>query len=820
MAREIRTGQSRVGVRAPQGGGRVSSTVASAGGGPRVSAVQADPQYGLRALAGALQNLSGALNTVVDQEMRVQAKKAERVSSEAGARWGLVGDIADLQLPTGDSIGEEAFRRSAIQAASANVELRAREEVDKLAQQFPGKPEAFRKALEERTPALLEGIDPSLAVGAANAISTLGQRYYVQADEDRKTYIKDQSRAAMVELSDAKVKSAAILARRGDLDGALSEVGGLAQTMADAGPVAGGGSGAFSLTDLSEIQIKATDKIRGDFLEGWVERTPNKRAALDGLRKGKTGNAAVDGVLAVSDPSLTDQMANRLEADIRAEETAARAAAALAKAEKAARRSVASDVVRDTVFALQAGKMPPSLADAKKLAAEFPDLASQVSVAETQREAAAEFSTLPALERENLLNQIAADPNMDRISIEFAQALNKRHKDLAGNPDRYSAAVDAGLVPPTPLDITDPTSVAARMGAADEIEARWGERTSGIRDDEIETIKTQLDGMTPEDQAATLGAMSSLMGDKFERVLPQIASKDPSTAMAAKLGQARPQLAAEVLRGRQLIKEGAVQSASADDYATAAQSMLGTALMHSPSAYAAVLESATALDAERRFGAGGTAKDSYDEDGFRQAITDITGGVYEYNGQAIIAPDPGVDEDTFEQVVQAIDDADLSTATDEGRAVLPTLSTGGRLTAEAFKKYATLESVGDGKYLVKVANGYALDPTTNQPFLFDWQANTRGAQARLAGEARSRRESLLPLGGGSNDDLGGGAGNDRLQDVVNVTGGGINPQLSVLLQRLLGRGSAPTYDPPGLTAEAVSALGIPAKKPRQEAKAD
>lgn len=48
---------------------------------------------------------------------------------------------------------------------------------------------------------------------------------------------------------------------------------------------------------------------------------------------------------------------------------------------------------------------------------------------------------------------------------------------------------------------------------------------------------------------------------------------------------------------------------------------------------------------------------------------------------------------------------------------------------------------------------------------------------------------------------------------VNTTGGGINPQLDVLAQRMLNRGG-PSYNPE-LTAEQAAALGIPTAEQRR-----
>ena len=50
---------------------------------------------------------------------------------------------------------------------------------------------------------------------------------------------------------------------------------------------------------------------------------------------------------------------------------------------------------------------------------------------------------------------------------------------------------------------------------------------------------------------------------------------------------------------------------------------------------------------------------------------------------------------------------------------------------------------------------------------------------------------------------------------VNTRGGGINPQLDVLIGRMLNRGSGSTYNPE-VSAEAASALGImPKPQPQQ-----
>jgi hypothetical protein len=809
MARQVPIGERRLGVEGVRGGG-----VARAYGAPRTGGPQAVRPFGMEALARAVERLGAPIEQEFRAQVRVAEAKASRESAQAGMTYGLEADPDDLQLPPGDTIGEEAFRRTALQAAGAKVEIKAREDVATLRQQFAGKPEDFKKALVERQSKFLGGLPPELSGDAMMAYERLGAAAYLDVDEERRALERDAARADLLRLTDQIGTSAAQLARAGRYEAAMEELTHLGEKTMAAGPVALGGSGALSLTEIEKQSLAAGEMIRSNFLEGWAERTPNKRAALQGLRTGRTGDPVADAVLAATPPDTLDQFTRVMEADIKAEESLARQearqAAALALAERTARLSLAKDVVRDSVFALQAGKVPPNLSEVAGIVGEFPELKSQLSAAMAQQEAAAEFVTLPPIQRQNILLDLKAQPEMDRQQIEFTQALEKRHTELAGASDKYAAAVDAGLVPPVPLDVADPTSIAARAEAADVIESTWGDRTSGIRDDEVAAIKDKLNTMTPEDQAATLGSLSTTLGDKFPRLLPQIAGKDPSLAMAAKVAPNEPALAGKVLQGRMLVKEGVVQAASPDTYAQTVKDKLGTALKHSPSGYAGVMEAAGYLEAARRFEAGNVDKDSYDEDGLSSAIDEITGGVFEYNGQPIIAPERGVDEDTFAEILGSIDDGDLSVADDAGRLMLPTMSTGAPLTAQAFRDYATLESAGDGKYLVRVANGYAMDPRTGQPFLFDWQGNTAGARRRLQDQTRTRREGLLGVG---DDDIAGNSGADRLAPGVGGTLSiPLNPQLGELLRRILtGDARPPAGENPPVTEEAARALGIPAR---------
>jgi hypothetical protein len=331
--------------------------------------------------------------------------------------------------------------------------------------------------------------------------------------------------------------------------------------------------------------------------------------------------------------------------------------------------------------------------------------------------------------------------------------------------------------------------------------------------------------MTSDEKAATFGRLSNQMGDRFPILLPQIAGKEPVTAMAANLATTNPNLAADIFRGQDLLKTGTVKTDSADKYAASFDAKVGGALRHAGTRAGDLRDSAMALLAARRMAGGKVeAPDvSYGDDQteFDAAIDEISGGIFDYKGESIVAPEAGMTSDDFANIMSYVDGEDLAVVTDTGHTMAPIMGTGAPLTAEAFKKYGKLEPVNTGgRYLVNLgtteAPQYALDPITHQPYVFDWQGNAAGARRRAAEASQMRREGILaPLLGGSNDALGGGSGVDRLASVdVRIQGQDVkvNPSVAMFLQRLLGiTVGAPSANPP-LPPGASEALGIPDKR--------
>jgi hypothetical protein len=101
------------------------------------------------------------------------------------------------------------------------------------------------------------------------------------------------------------------------------------------------------------------------------------------------------------------------------------------------------------------------------------------------------------------------------------------------------------------------------------------------------------------------------------------------------------------------------------------------------------------------------------EEMVKTAVNDVTGGTVDSNGQKIIAPRRGMTQEQFDATLYGLNDRDL-----EGAATL----SGTPLTAQYVRDSAQLQSIADGRYLVKIGNGVAYQGVNTerpQPFILD-----------------------------------------------------------------------------------------------------
>lgn len=122
----------------------------------------------------------------------------------------------------------------------------------------------------------------------------------------------------------------------------------------------------------------------------------------------------------------------------------------------------------------------------------------------------------------------------------------------------------------------------------------------------------------------------------------------------------------------------------------------------------------------------------YSADRVAAAVTDVTGGVLAHNGGSFIAPARGMNQSQFDSVLAGVTDKDLAGVTTlNGQAV----------TADYLRSSAQLDSVGDGRYLMRLGRDpakpiYAYQGATTempQKFVLD----LRGRQAATVAQWRA-----------------------------------------------------------------------------------
>lgn len=858
--RDLPRGQRTLGLQGPRGSG--AGRVNEAGGGgrvggalPRAYSVQATGSWGLRQLAGAFNQLAGVSEQIMDTEFKLRAKAVERQQSLAGFEYGAGVELDQLTLPAGDSIGDEAFRRSAMLAARAKVDVATFDDVEALAKQHPGKPEEFRNALEERARAFVGKLPPDMRPDAAMSYARLGQQRYLQLDDQRRDFERDQNRASIIEATELHQTAAARAARQGDWNAAQEEIAKLAELTAAAGPVELGGSGALSLVEIEKQSQAAEAEITGQFVNGWAERASNPAAALAGLRQGTTGSQVVDEAISRLRPEVIDQIGNRLEAEVRSREAEARQRAAEARAAQ-------REAMQELRF--QAGMV----VDNEEAAAEFGETASTgweevvraaygdkaqpiIDRITSRRETATlakDLTSMPTEDIAGLLEGRApagegyAFEARDFKALQGAaeQVINRRLKDPAGEALRAFPALREAMA--------DPAQMGAALRESERIQTEvfgvpkarvqllTGEQAGGV----VESFKGAA---TADERLALLNSYTTMGDDEMaRRVLAQLEEKGlPADgrfalerAREGDIAGARDILGGIAIDPKDLPKLG---EASAADVGKAVDQRMGDTgpaglttrlanMSRQPGLFArAAAERATMQRLATQYAAAGDDPETAAAKAEKSVYGDTKVAGDDDLGYVRVPPsvDPDAMTDAMERVRSSLD---LSIYAPVAPPVRPGQSVTGATEGQRYladRDYqAWAQSIRDGGIWADVEGGYTLlsptgralmdpsDPTKPRVFTADEIIGMAAAPASSLGpRAQPGYDPGLTGPGLGGDALAGGSGLDRLAPGIGGTMEvPLNPSLSELARRLLGR--VPTKsDDPQITAEEAAALGIP-----------
>jgi len=304
----------------------------------------------------------------------------------------------------------------------------------------------------------------------------------------------------------------------------------------------------------------------------------------------------------------------------------------------------------------------------------------------------------------------SATPGADLIEKQLTARTEAIQKGLQDDP--IATAVQNfpdKFKTPAPLDFSDPQKLLAGLQMRGQIAqtaaANWQTGPLAALDkQDLVQVKAALANPDPAVKAGIYGAIAQLPEDVRGATLRKIGGNEPSgmaEAAAGSMMATAPDVAASIFRGQTAIKtdkrydpegEGEAKAQYHGDLDKALPSSIFTLQDRTDpaGAYATTESMVKARYADLSAQSGQT---TYSAARLNQAVTDVTGGILRHNGGDFIAPARGMSQLRFDGVLQGVTDQDLNGVKTLG---------GQPVTAAYLRSSAQLESVGDGRYFVKL----------------------------------------------------------------------------------------------------------------------
>jgi hypothetical protein len=275
---------------------------------------------------------------------------------------------------------------------------------------------------------------------------------------------------------------------------------------------------------------------------------------------------------------------------------------------------------------------------------------------------------------------------------------------VANFPDKFKT--------PAPLDFAHPDNLIAGLKMRAQIAqtgaANWQTGPlSALDSQEVAQAKVALANPDPAVKAGIYGAIAQLPEETRNATLAAIGKDSPQMMVGAAAGgmmKTAPEIGASIFRGQSAIAldKGYIPAKGAEatafdqefDKRVPASTFGLAARTDTAGPYAVAQGMVKARYADLSAQAADTSG-KLDKDRLQRAVDDVTGGVLEHNGGKLIAPQRGMPQAIFDKTMYGLTDTDL--------AGVSTLN-GEKVDANYLRNAATLESVGDGRYYVKLGN--------------------------------------------------------------------------------------------------------------------
>jgi hypothetical protein len=383
----------------------------------------------------------------------------------------------------------------------------------------------------------------------------------------------------------------------------------------------------------------------------------------------------------------------------------------------------------DAVIKAMSDKDSPVLPTEQKIndllaaasATNMPEVLDKVSQAAAEYQFRRQFGRAPEPQEASYVTDLQHKARTEGLSTSDARRLeiatetrDRTAKALQDDPlnHTYGALSEtAALPPPGPLDVANPN--AFRAGLQDR--AQWaatGTRTfetapmPALTTAEANQVRAALDAADPAGKARIYSdIVASTTGGTRSATLQKLGSKGVDGMVEAYAGALTGQDAAmgeSIIRGQSAMKakeafnpmkEGNKDNTNAAMDKYMPPSTFSLAARTDPQGAYATMRGAVLARAADLAATDPNFKGEFPDSMIQRAVNDVTGGVVTHNGSTLIAPARGVTQRGFDARMAGLTDRDLQGVTTQS---------GTPITAEYVRNSAQLESLSDGRYLVRL----------------------------------------------------------------------------------------------------------------------
>jgi len=417
------------------------------------------------------------------------------------------------------------------------------------------------------------------------------------------------------------------------------------------------------------------------------------------------------------DPRVADTLLGEIEAAELREQ-------ARTAAERRAHLATVADKIRGAADVWAAGFSPANVAELDTLTAGTELAGDWDRLKALGREAVA-FALKSPAEQQAILQRLNSGDVKTPEEVQRIDWLTRVAGDVAAKIERdplgYAHSIGQ-IDEPADISSLEPGALALRVQQAEVAGAHFGLPVSPLRDGEVDYLRRTLTTADPDTAVALFDRLNAGLGRKMPLVAEQLWPKEPRLALALDKSGAEPLLAREIIVGARRLQETPAAKPDTQYIAEAVAAVAGDAFRAIPQYLPMYAEAAVAVFAARRvpygkldFMDGGTEE-------LQRALADVMGQPFEINGHMILPPAPGVDEDGFEDAIEAVTDQDLVRFGNER----PIYGTGDPFIAEMLRDEDVIyTTVGEGRYTLELDGIGFIETTTAGPYILDLGALLR-----------------------------------------------------------------------------------------------